>query len=95
MDFAFKILVLTMHKEPDVMCQAFLAGADGYMLKDGMTEELLSALYTIVQDKIYLSPLIAGELPDRCRARAIAEQGLPSYSLKHCGQDLIRSHSQI
>ena len=95
MHFSFKILALTMHKEPHLLCQAFLAGADGYMLKNGTEEELLSALYALAQDKVYLSPQIAEELPDRCRTKAAAEQGFSSCSIKHCGNSLIESPERI
>jgi|WetSurMetagenome_2_1015567.scaffolds.fasta_scaffold1400153_1 DNA-binding NarL/FixJ family response regulator len=63
MHFMFKVLVLTMHKEPDILKQALSAGANGYMLKDEMATELLSALHTLLENKPYLSPSILRELP--------------------------------
>lgn len=84
MALTFKILVLTMHKEPELFCRTCLSGASGYMLKDGMANELLPALHTLLEDKIYLSPLMLNELPDTCRMKSVAEQGLPFSSAKHC-----------
>jgi DNA-binding NarL/FixJ family response regulator len=63
MHFMFKVLVLTMHREPDILKQAFSAGANGYMLKDEIGPELLVALHTLLENKPYLSPTIARELP--------------------------------
>jgi DNA-binding NarL/FixJ family response regulator len=62
MHFVFKVLVLTMHKEPDILKQALSAGANGYMLKDEMATELLPALHTLLENKPYLSPAISREL---------------------------------
>jgi DNA-binding NarL/FixJ family response regulator len=84
MGLIVKVLVLTMHKEPDLLCQAFLAGAGGYMLKDGISKELLPALHTLLEDRIYLSPLMAQELPGNCKIKAAAEQRLPFLAAKHC-----------
>jgi DNA-binding NarL/FixJ family response regulator len=88
MDYSFEILVLTMHREQDMLCRAFAVGADGYMLKDGLAKELTAALHTLSQKKIYLSPFIATELPDTCRVKASAGQN-HSSALIHCGKNRI------
>jgi DNA-binding NarL/FixJ family response regulator len=62
MNFVFKVLVLTMHKEPDILRQAFSVGANGYLLKDEMGTELLTALHALLEDKRYLSPSMSKEL---------------------------------
>ncbi len=64
MHFAFKVLILTMHREPDFLRQALSAGANGYMLKDEMASELLPALHTLLEDKTYCSPSMSKELAD-------------------------------
>jgi DNA-binding NarL/FixJ family response regulator len=64
MHFVFKVLILTMHKEPDFLKQALSAGANGYMLKDELANELLPALHTLLEDKTYFSPSISKELAD-------------------------------
>jgi DNA-binding NarL/FixJ family response regulator len=87
--FDFKILVLTMHKESDYLCQALLAGANGYMLKDGVGRELLPALHTLLRDRLYLSPLMAEGLPDRCRMKAVAEQDVLPSSAVHCDNRIL------
>jgi DNA-binding NarL/FixJ family response regulator len=88
MNFSFKVLVLTMHKEPDVLCRAFSVGADGFMLKDVMAKELTDALHTLFDKRVYLSPAMARELPDTCLVKAIAGQRRPSPSLVHCGRNI-------
>lgn len=55
-----KILVLTMHRE--YLDQALAAGADGYLLKEDADRDLFSAIESIRQGKIYVSPRLAGEV---------------------------------
>jgi DNA-binding NarL/FixJ family response regulator len=53
-----KVLILTLHNRREYVNQAWLAGADGYLLKDEVDKELLSAIATLRQGSTYLSPLL-------------------------------------
>ncbi len=69
-----KILTLTMHKDEDYILSAFRAGAHGYCLKSSNQDELLMAIRTVLEGKIYVSPDISGKvlegyLSDRMRIR--------------------------
>jgi len=68
-----KILVLTMHGEKEYLTQAISAGADGYLLKEDADSELLNAIGTIQQNKMYISPLLADltrqDWAERCRSK--------------------------
>jgi DNA-binding NarL/FixJ family response regulator len=57
-----KIIVLTMHAEPDLAVQAFRAGASGYLLKNSAGEELASAIREVAAGRSYLTPLIAKDM---------------------------------
>ncbi len=52
-----KVLILTMHKVKEYLDQAFSAGAEGYLLKEDIDTDLFSAIETIRQGKVYVSPL--------------------------------------
>jgi len=54
-----KILILTMHKEKEYLYQAISAGAEGYLLKEDADTELFSAIDTIRQGRVYISPTLA------------------------------------
>jgi len=54
-----RVLMLTMHKDPDYLFQAVAAGADGYLLKEDAEPELFSAIKEVSRGNIYLSPLVA------------------------------------
>lgn len=59
-----KILILTMHKDKEYLYQAISAGANGYLLKEDADTELSTAIETIRRGKVYISPLLSGDLAD-------------------------------
>ena len=50
-----KIIGLSMHSGKQFIQGMFKAGAYGYLLKDGDSDELITAITTVVQNKKYLS----------------------------------------
>ena len=54
-----RILALSMHSGKKFVASMLKAGAAGYLLKDCALEELVQAIRTIIEGKIYLSPAIA------------------------------------
>jgi DNA-binding NarL/FixJ family response regulator len=57
-----KILVLTMHKDERLLSEAFIAGADGYLLKENVTTELFKALEAVLRGDGHISSLMEKEL---------------------------------
>lgn len=57
-----RVIVLTMHKEPALAQEAFRAGASGYLLKHSAGEELMTAIHQVMQDRAYITPLIARDV---------------------------------
>lgn len=56
-----KILILSMHKKQEYLSMALDAGADGYLLKEDSSEELLRAIDHVRNGKTYLSTHMAGQ----------------------------------
>lgn len=56
-----RILILTMYKDKEYLCQAISAGADGYFLKKDADAELFSAIAKIRRGEMYVSPSLAEE----------------------------------
>jgi DNA-binding NarL/FixJ family response regulator len=54
-----RLIVLTMHSEPDLAVQCFRSGASGYLLKTSPGEELIDAIRQVARGRVYLTPLIA------------------------------------
>lgn len=57
-----KILVLSMHKEAVYVREILRAGARGYILKDAIDKELLSAVRSVAKGDGYISPAVSGAL---------------------------------
>ncbi len=51
-----RILVLSMHDEPERVERSFSAGADGYLVKDAAEGELVAALEALQRGERYLYP---------------------------------------
>jgi len=56
-----KIILLTMHTEPELAKQALAAGVCGYLLKKNAFEDLVSAIYLIHNGGTFVSPAISSE----------------------------------
>lgn len=54
-----RILILTMHDEPEYVRKIMQAGASGYVLKDVSSDELLRAIQTVNQEGSYFSSGVA------------------------------------
>ena len=54
-----KIIFLTMHKNEEMLAEAFENGASGYVLKENAFEELVSAIRKVMAGEIYISNVIA------------------------------------
>ncbi len=71
-----KILIFSSYNKPSLVRRAFAQGADGYVLKDTEEDELLKALYTIIENKQYIGTRVAipkkGVLPEQ---NSILEDG--------------------
>jgi two-component system response regulator NreC len=62
-----RILVLSMHKEAVYVREILRAGARGYILKDAIDTELLSAIRSVANGDGYISPAVSGALNDKAK----------------------------
>lgn len=59
-----KVVFLTVHADARIAAEAFRAGAAGFVSKESAGEELIQAIQDAVQGRIYITPLIAGDMID-------------------------------
>jgi two-component system response regulator NreC len=57
---ATRVLMLTMHDEPEYLRVALVSGAAGFILKNAAGGELLSAIRTVHLGRTYVDPTLAG-----------------------------------
>lgn len=64
-----KVLILSMHTDPQLIMQTLESGARGYLLKDTSAVELEQALEAMRRNESYLSPAIAHTVIDQALKR--------------------------
>ncbi len=63
---ALKVIILTMHKEPDIIRSVIAKGIDGFVFKDDAVNELTNAIKNVLTNNIYLSdPSILNQTEDK------------------------------
>jgi DNA-binding NarL/FixJ family response regulator len=60
-----RVIVLTMHNDPDLATRALRSGAWGFLLKHSAAEELLTAIEEVLQGHNYLTPSLTREVLER------------------------------
>ena len=64
-----RVIILTMHKEEELINRALDFGVNGFVLKENAVEDILDAIVTAAAGGHYLSPSVSGHLVRR-RSRA-------------------------
>jgi DNA-binding NarL/FixJ family response regulator len=77
---ASRVLVVSVSAQEEDVTEAILAGASGYVLKDGPVEEVLAGIRAAAAGESLLSPRIAGTLLDRIHDREV-QPALPPIPL--------------
>lgn len=57
-----RIIFVTMLDEPTHVSEAFRVGAKGYVLKQSISSDLITAMRTVLRNEPYLSPGIRGDV---------------------------------
>jgi DNA-binding NarL/FixJ family response regulator len=69
-----KLIFVTVHSDTPYVIEAFRAGASGYVLKRSAAAELLTAVHQVLDNNVYLTPLIRGAAVEDF-LKAPSEQG--------------------
>ena len=59
LDLPTEIIILSMHADTTMVQQLLRRGVKGYLLKDAVTAELMLAINSVSQGKMFLSPTIS------------------------------------
>jgi two-component system response regulator NreC len=57
-----RVVILSMQDEPAYARRAFERGAQAYVIKDAADDELVQAIRTVLDDRIYVHPVLAARL---------------------------------
>jgi two-component system response regulator NreC len=90
-----KVLVLTMHDDPEYLFRALEAGAHGYVLKRAVEADLIDAIRTVAVDEAFLAPAALRQLvADYLRRRERGELPPPSEPLTPREEEVLRLLAQ-
>src|ERR671914_33995 len=78
---ASRVLVVSVSAQEDDVTEAILAGASGYVLKDGPVEEVVAGIKAAAAGESLISPRIATMLLSRIRSDDAAEPDAPAQTL--------------
>jgi DNA-binding NarL/FixJ family response regulator len=73
-----KIIFLTMHPDPTYAAEAFRMGASGYVLKSSAADELVTAIQEAIRGRVYVTPLVAGNVMHQLMQEPQAPEKLSS-----------------
>ncbi|MDJ0753887.1 MAG: response regulator transcription factor [Ardenticatenaceae bacterium] len=73
MDASTSVLILSMYDDEELIVQAIRRGAEGYILKDSMDDELFEALEIIQQGGRYISRAIDPSVLNRAPSDIVVE----------------------
>jgi DNA-binding NarL/FixJ family response regulator len=70
-----RLIILTMHKEEEMINRALDFGVNGFVLKENAAEDIIEAIITVANGDSYLSPSVSGFLiKRRNRAESLTVQ---------------------
>ena len=70
-----RLIILTMHKEEEMINRALDFGVSGFVLKENAVEDIIEAITTVAKGESYLSPSVSGFLiKRRNRAESLTAQ---------------------
>jgi len=59
---SIKLVCVTLHSQPAMAAEAFRRGASAFLVKSSTASELLDAIGEALEDRIYISPMVAKEV---------------------------------
>ena len=74
------VLVLTMHREDQMVNAALDRGASGYLVKESAATELVNAIRIVLRGEIYVTPTLAGALVRRARKAEALRDEIPGLA---------------
>jgi DNA-binding NarL/FixJ family response regulator len=85
-----KVIALSMHSDKQFVTGMLRAGASGYLLKDCAVDELVDAINTVRDNKIYLSSDISGILVNELMNKLPINESLKTSELSDREKEVLQ-----
>jgi two-component system nitrate/nitrite response regulator NarL len=79
---ALKLIILTMHEEPEYILKSLSSGAQAYLLKNVSPEELQKAIRTVVNGGKYFNQMVSGIIMENLAKPELDEEALTPRELE-------------
>ncbi|MBI3189584.1 MAG: response regulator transcription factor [Ignavibacteriales bacterium] len=73
-----RVIILTMHKQEDMVDEAFKLGVQGYVLKENAVLDILQAVNAVMQGEYYISPQISSYIIKQAKKEQIVRPEFPA-----------------
>ena len=96
-DYQSKTLILSAHEEEEMIFEAMFLGARGYVFKPNVVSQLLEAIDTVINEKVYLPPEAATGfftsfnhyVSELNNLKVFGKQSQKDYHLTHREKDVL------
>jgi two-component system NarL family response regulator len=68
---AARLVIVTSYESEEDIYRALQAGAQGYVLKDAPVEDLINCIYTVLDGKTWIPPVVGAKLAKRVTERSL------------------------
>ena len=68
---AARLVIVTSYESEEDIYRALKAGAQGYVLKDAPVEDLINCIYTVLDGKTWIPPVVGAKLAKRVTERSL------------------------
>ncbi len=76
-DHPTRLVLLTMHEDPEFLEAAMDLGVRGYVLKENAVTDVLTAIRYVLDDRTYISPTLSGLVARRAEERRALKREKP------------------
>ena len=66
-----RLVIVTSYESEEDIYRALQAGAQGYVLKDAPVEDLINCIYTVLDGKTWIPPVVGAKLAKRVTERSL------------------------
>ena len=89
-----KVLVVTQHADRAYLSPALQAGASGYILKSASINDIISALHSVKEGKVFLDPSVTGTVLQDYRQRNNPQVTDPIDTLSEREKEVLRLYAR-
>jgi len=77
LEMAVRVIILTIHSEPDLLHRAMKLGACGYIVKESALVDIVNGIRSVLAGRPFVSPSMTAALLERCARTQALKEAMP------------------